>query len=113
MQGHQKKYITLYMHCMVYHVPAMLKKFGNCITFPAKVCVKLMCTYINFYILQLHMCVLCIRYVHVHVHVGAEKNNDDSKRHYFSSNKMDAAAEVMRCDYRLEAMWQGVWVEAS
>ena len=48
-------------------------------------------------------------YVHVHVHVGVEKNNDDSERQYFSSNKMDAVAEIVRCDYRLEAMRQGVW----
>ena len=30
--------------------------------------------------------------------IGAEKNNDDSKRHYFSSNHYDAPAEIIRSD---------------
>ena len=47
--------------------------------------------------------------LHVYVHVGVEKNNDDSKRHYFSSNKMEATAKILSCDYRLEVMRQGVW----
>ena len=33
--------------------------------------------------------------------IGVEKNNDDSKRHYFSSNKHDAAGEIIRCEARL------------
>ena len=33
---------------------------------------------------------------------GVEKNNDDGKRHYFSSNRHDAAAEIVRADERLE-----------
>ena len=45
--------------------------------------------------------------------IHVEKNNDDSKRHYFSSNKMDAAAEIVRSDYRLEVMRQGVWGHPS
>ena len=28
-------------------------------------------------------------------HSGVEKNNDDGKRHYFSSNRYDAAAEIV------------------
>jgi len=40
---------------------------------------------------------------------GVEKNNDDGKRHYFSSNRHDAAAEIVRADERLEILradWQ-------
>ena len=37
-------------------------------------------------------------------HSGVEKNNDDSKRHYFSSNRHDAAAEIVRADERLEIL---------
>ena len=36
---------------------------------------------------------MCIMIVQLY-YVGVEKNNDDSKRHYFSSNKMDAAGEI-------------------
>ena len=42
-------------------------------------------------------------------HSGVEKNNDDGKRHYFSSNRHDAAAEIVRADERLEILrtnWQ-------
>ena len=42
-------------------------------------------------------------------HEGVEKNNDDGKRHYFSSNRHDAAAEIVRADERLEILrtdWQ-------
>ena len=28
-------------------------------------------------------------------HEGVEKNNDDGKQHYFSSNRHDAAAEIV------------------
>ena len=36
-----------------------------------------------------------------------EKNNDDSKRHYFSSNKHDAASEIIHCEARLEMLRNG------
>ena len=43
------------------------------------------------------------------IHAGFEKNNDDGKRHYFSSNRHDAAAEIVWADERLEILradWQ-------
>ena len=40
--------------------------------------------------------------------IGVEKNNDDSKRRYFSSNKHDAPGEIIRTEYRQEALQQGV-----
>ena len=40
---------------------------------------------------------------------GVEKNNDDSKCHYFSSNKHDAPGEIIRSECRQEALRQGVW----
>ena len=46
--------------------------------------------------------------MYIRVHVGVEKNNDDLKRHYFSSNKMDAAGEIVRGDYRQETLRHGV-----
>ena len=33
-------------------------------------------------------------------HSGVEKNNDDGKRHYFSSNRYDAAAEIVPLEKR-------------
>ena len=44
-------------------------------------------------------------------HLGVEKNNDDGKRHYFSSNRhvIDAAAEIVQADERLENEW---WAHA-
>ena len=29
LDGHQKNRVTPYMHILVYHVPAMMKKFGS------------------------------------------------------------------------------------
>ena len=40
--------------------------------------------------------------------IGVEKNNDDSKRHYFSSNKHDAAGEIICCEARLEMLQNGI-----
>ena len=45
--------------------------------------------------------------------VGVEKNNDTSKNNYFSSNRHDAAVEIICSDYRLEQMRQGVWGHPS
>ena len=53
--------------------------------------------------------------VHVHImcilmmYTGVEKNNNYSKRHYFSSNKHDAPGEIIRSEARQEALRQGVW----
>ena len=33
-------------------------------------------------------------------HSGVEKSNDDGKRHYFSSNRYDAAAEIVPLEKR-------------
>ena len=37
-------------------------------------------------------------------HSGVEKNNDDSKRHYFSSKKHDAETEIVHADMKLEIL---------
>ena len=36
------------------------------------------------------------------MHAGVEKNNDDAKRNYFSSNLHDPAGEVLKAEWRLE-----------
>ena len=40
--------------------------------------------------------------------IGVEKNNDDLKQHYFSSNKHNAAGEIIRCEARLETLQNGI-----
>ena len=35
------------------------------------------------------------------------EKNDDSKRHYFSSNKQDVASEIIRCEAQLEMLRNG------
>ena len=40
---------------------------------------------------------------------GVERNNEDSKCHYFSSNKHDAPGEIIKSECRQEALRQGVW----
>ena len=43
---------------------------------------------------------------------GVEKNNDTSKRNY-SSNKHDTPGEIIRSDYHLNELQQGVWGHPS
>ena len=40
--------------------------------------------------------------------IGVEKNNDNSKQHYFSTNKHDAAGEIICCEARLEMLQNGI-----
>ncbi len=52
--------------------------------------------------------VVVIRYDFVlNYFIGVEKNNDDSKRHYYSSNKHDAPVELIRSEVRLEVLARG------
>ena len=74
LQGYQKKHVTPYMHVLVYHIPGMLRRFGNIKQFSGQ---------------------------------GVEKNNDDCKRNYFSSNRHDAATEIIKADVRLQTLDQG------
>ena len=41
--------------------------------------------------------------------LGVEKNDDTSKRNYFSSNKHEFPVEIIRNDYRLNELQRGVW----
>ena len=38
---------------------------------------------------------------------GVEKNNDDSKRHYYSSNKHDVPMELIRSEVHMEELAWG------
>ena len=61
----------------------------------AKVCIS----YIIFWIIA-----TCFS---VYTHAGVEKNNDDAKRNYFSSNRHDAAKEILATEARLETLRNG------
>ena len=83
-QGHQKKYVTPYMHAMVYHIPNIIRQYGNFFHF--KIGNAL------YFFLDSYLCTS-----------GVEKHNDDAKRNYFSSNRWDAPADMMT-EYRLEML---------
>ena len=78
-EGFQRKNITPYIHSLVYHVPEMIKKFGNIKQFSGQGKVS------EFAIES--------RLLSVFFLSGVEKNND-AKRNYFSSNLHDATVEV-------------------
>ena len=40
-------------------------------------------------------------------HAGVEKNNDDAKRNYFSSNRHNAAGDILLSEARLEDLRRG------
>ena len=86
---------------MVYHMPTMLKSYGNLRQFSGQGNrVEGTCTlYVQFHV---HTCNL-----HSY-HVGVEKKNDTSKRNYFSSNRHNAPAEIIKSDFRLESLKRGV-----
>ena len=49
----------------------------------------------------------------IYLSTGVKKNNDTSKRNYFSSNRHDASAEIIRSDYRLEVLKRGAFGHPS
>ncbi|KAL5469472.1 hypothetical protein EMCRGX_G030729 [Ephydatia muelleri] len=72
-EGYQKARVTPYMHCLAYHIPDQIRRYGNLRMFSGQ---------------------------------GVEKHNDDAKRAYFSSNKWDAAAEIIKTEARVQCLRQ-------
>ena len=88
-EGFQRKHVTPYMHCLVYHVPDTIRKYGNLKQFSGQGMSTLT--------------ILCIsRNLHLCYTIGVEKNNDVAKRNYFSSNLHDPAGEILKAEGRLE-----------
>ena len=75
------------MHCLVFHVPEMIKKYGNIKQFSGQG---------NLYVFENSI------HNYLHNNLGVEKNNDDAKRNYFSSNMHDPANEVLQAEWRME-----------
>ncbi len=42
----------------------------------------------------------------LHIHVGTEKNNDDARRNYTSSNHLDGPRDILLTEERLEKLAQ-------
>ena len=59
-EGHQKKYVTPYMHAMVYHVPNIIRQYGN---------LKQLIGNALYFFIDSYLCTS-----------GVEKHNDDAKR---------------------------------
>jgi len=83
-EGFQKKNVTPYMHCLVYHVPAVIKNYGNLKQF-SNIWVE--------WVISYHV---------VYTMTGVEKNNDDAWRNYFSSNLHDPAGKILKAEIRSE-----------
>ena len=75
------------MHAMVYHVPNIIRQYGNLKQFSCQDWNAL------YFFLDSYLCTS-----------GVEKHNDDAKRNYFSSNRWDAPADIMMTAYRLEVL---------
>ena len=48
-----------------------------------------------------HVVFLTSSTITLYVHVGVEKNSDDSRRNYFSSNRWDLCGDILRTEVRL------------
>ena len=89
--------VTPYTHILVYHVPDMMQSYGSIKYFSGQ-------GYLIFNYLT------CL-YIHVHctcTRVGVEKNNDDAKRNYYSSNRHDACRDILLAEARLEMLRRGI-----
>ena len=94
-EGFQRKDITPYMHIFAYHVPVMIAQLGSIKHFSGQGMHRLHTILNHCYMLF------------VYTHAGVEKNNDDAKRNYFSSNRHDAAKEILATEARLETLRNG------
>lgn len=102
VQGYQRRNITPYMHILAYHVPEMVRNNGNIKQFSGQG--KPYLNYAWFSDLLNFFCLLNIHFYCVFPTAGVEKNNDDSKRNYFSSNKWDAPKEILISEERISKL---------
>lgn len=73
----------------MYHVPQMIEKYGNIKQFSGQGIGQIRTFYISVWLLTIFLS-------------GVEKNNNDAKRNYFSSNLHDVTGEVLKAEWRLE-----------
>lgn len=72
---------------MAYHAPDMMRKYGNLRQFSGQG---------TYYYIGLYIYCLLI--------IGVEKNNDEAKHHYYSSNRHDGAKDILLTEARLEVL---------
>lgn len=96
VQGYQRRNITPYMHILVYHVPQMIRNNGNIKQFSGQGEPYLNYDSLGFSVYRTFYCFFPT--------TGVEKNNDDSKRNYFSSNKWDAPKEILISEERISKL---------
>jgi len=92
LEGFQKKFVTPYMHCMVYHVPEQIKKHGSLMKFFGQ---------------RISTCnILSSCFTHMYIYLSNEgvEKNDNAKHNFFSSNRHDPHGEVLRTEKRLEQL---------
>ena len=87
MQGYQRKHVTPYMHIMVFDVPATSSSFLDRVS--------------------KHLISIFALFLRQMVWRRTEQYYD-SKQHYFSSNKHNAAGEIILCEARLEMLQNGI-----
>ena len=87
MDGHSKSNVTPYMHIMAYHIPHQIDLYGRIRRFSGQGLFKLS------------------RYSSLLSHLTLqewEKNNDDARRNYFSSNHLNALKFILLAEARLQ-----------
>ena len=115
------------MHSMVYHVPSMIKQFGSIKQFSCQGitkqldCISELSSAVTNYLVHIHIYTHTrthtdAQHTHTHTHTrthtqctkpmppGVEKNNDDARRIYFSSNRWDASTDIIQTEARLETL---------
>ena len=74
----------------MYHVPECIRKYGNIKQFSGQGRYTTTTTVMRNMSTKFSTC------------AGVEKNNDDARRNYFSSNLQDAPGEILKAEGRLE-----------
>ena len=87
-----KKNITPYIHMMTKHCPNQMRSLGGIKRFSGQGESVTVCL--------LKFCISNIS----HNIKGTEKNNDDARRNYFSSNHIDLTKEILVTEARLESL---------
>ena len=89
--GYQTQYVTPYMHIMTFHMPDVIRKHKSLYRFSCQG------MHVRIMKLDLISCLYCL--------TGTEKKNDEAKKTFFrSSNKWDAAKDILTNDYKVNVM---------
>ncbi len=85
LEGHKKRNVTPYIHILAKHVSSQMRSVRGIRTFSGQ---------------REHMYALCS----LHINLALEENNDDARRNYRSSNKLDGGKEILLTDARQELL---------